>query len=52
MDNLLHDFERHLKETLNITVEPKKWEDVDSLPFFLRDSTPFIKFLFLNTLVF
>jgi hypothetical protein len=37
MDKLLRDFERHLKETLNITVDPKKWEDDDKLPFFLRD---------------
>lgn len=49
MDNLLHDFERHLKETLNITVEPKKWEDVGSLPFFLRDSYAFYQVSFLET---
>jgi DNA-binding MarR family transcriptional regulator len=37
MDNLLSDFERYLKETLNITVQPKKWKEAESLPFFLRD---------------
>jgi DNA-binding MarR family transcriptional regulator len=49
MDNLLSDFERHLKETLNITAEPKKWEDDESLPFFLRDLYAFYQVILLGT---
>ncbi len=49
MDNLLRDFERHLKETLNITVETKKWEDDENLPFFLRDLYAFYQVFLLDT---
>ncbi|MBT0664907.1 hypothetical protein KI809_11405 [Geobacter pelophilus] len=49
MDNLLREFERHLKETLNITVEPKKWEDDKTLPFFLRDLYAFYQVFLLDT---
>lgn len=49
MDNLLREFERHLKEALNITVVPKEWGDVDKLPFFLRDLYTFFQASLLNT---
>ncbi|TWJ18923.1 hypothetical protein [Geobacter argillaceus] len=49
MKNLLRDFERHLKENLDITATTKKWEGVDSLPFFLRDSYTFYEVSLLNT---
>jgi DNA-binding MarR family transcriptional regulator len=49
MKSLLRDFERHLKENLDITATTKKWEGVDSLPFFLRDSYTFYEVSLLNT---
>lgn len=49
MDNLLRDFERHLKEVLNITVVPKEWGDADKLPFFLRDLYTFFQISLLDT---
>jgi len=49
MKSLLRDFERHLKENLDITATTKKWEGVDSLPFFLRDSYIFYEVSLLNT---
>ncbi len=49
MKSLLLDFERHLKENLDITAATKKWEGVDSLPFFLRDSYTFYEVSLLNT---
>jgi len=49
MKSLLRDFERHLKENLDITATTKKWEGVDSLPFFLRDSYTFYAVSLLNT---
>lgn len=49
MKNLLRDFERHLKENLDIPAAPKKWEGVDRLPFFLRDSYAFYQVSLLNT---
>ena len=48
MGSLLRDFERHLKENLDITVTTKKWDGVDSLPFFLRDSYTFYEVSLLN----
>ena len=49
MDNLIRDFERHLRETLDITVSPKKWKDADRLPFFLRDLYVFFQLSLLGT---
>jgi DNA-binding MarR family transcriptional regulator len=49
MKSLLRDFERHLKENLDITATTKKWDSVDSLPFFLRDSYTFYEVSLLNT---
>lgn len=49
MKSLLRDFERHLKENLDITATTKKWDGVDSLPFFLRDSYTFYEVSLLNT---
>ena len=49
MKSLLRDFERHLKENLDITATTKKWEGVDSLPFFLRDFYTFYQVSLLNT---
>lgn len=49
MKNLLRDFERHLKENLDITATTKKWDGVDNLPFFLRDSYTFYAVSLLNT---
>jgi len=49
MKSLLRDFERHLKENLDITATTKKWEGVDSLPFFLRDSYTFYEVSIVNT---
>jgi hypothetical protein len=49
MDELLRDFERHLRETLSITVVPKKWEDAGKLPLFLRDLYVFFQVSLLDT---
>jgi DNA-binding MarR family transcriptional regulator len=49
MDKLLHEFERHLKETLDIAVVPKEWGDAGSLPFFLRDIYTFFQVSLLDT---
>jgi DNA-binding MarR family transcriptional regulator len=49
MKSLLRDFERHLKENLDITATTKKWDGVNSLPFFLRDSYTFYEVSLLNT---
>ncbi len=49
MKSLLRDFERHLKENLDITATTEKWDGVDSLPFFLRDSYTFYEVSLLNT---
>ena len=49
MMSLLRDFEHHLKENLDITATTKKWDSVDSLPFFLRDSYTFYEASLLNT---
>jgi hypothetical protein len=49
MKSLLRDFERHLKENLDITAATKKWDGVDSLPFFLRDSYTLYEVSLLNT---
>lgn len=49
MEKLIRDFERYLKETLNITVVPKEWQDADKLPFFLRDIYIFFQISLLDT---
>ena len=49
MKSPLRDFERHLKENLDINATTKKWDGVDSLPFFLRDSYTFYEVSLLNT---
>jgi DNA-binding MarR family transcriptional regulator len=49
MKSLLRDFERYLKENLDINATTKKWGGVDSLPFFLRDSYTFYEVSLLNT---
>lgn len=49
MDKIIHDFERHLKDTLNIAVVPKEWGDVDGLPFFLRDLYTFVQTSLMGT---
>lgn len=48
MDKLLREFERYLRDTLQITVAPKEWEDVGNLPFFLRDLYTFFQLNLLN----
>lgn len=49
MKSLLRDFERHLKENLDITAVTEKWGGVDRLPFFLRDSYTFYEVSLLKT---
>jgi hypothetical protein len=49
MDKIIHDFERHLKEALDIAVVPKEWGDVDGLPLFLRDLYTFVQASLLDT---
>lgn len=49
MDELLQNFKRHLRETLGITVDPKKWEDAGRLPFFLRDLYVFYQVSVMDT---
>ncbi|MFZ1985536.1 MAG: hypothetical protein WAU91_14055 [Desulfatitalea sp.] len=44
MENLIDDFERYLKEALDVAVKPVPWEPADSLPFFLRDLYRFYTF--------
>lgn len=49
MDELLQNFERHIRETLSISVTPKKWADADKLPFFLKDLYSFFLVSLLDT---
>jgi len=42
-------FERYLKETLDIYVLPKKWEEAEKLPFFLRNLYAFFEVPMLGT---
>lgn len=42
-------FERYLKETLDICVQPKKWEETETLPFFLRNLYAFFEVPILET---
>jgi len=37
MQQLIMDFERYFKETLDIAVKPAPWKGADRLPFFLRN---------------
>lgn len=48
MNKLLREFEHYLRETLQITVAPKEWEDVGNLPFFLRDLYTFFQLTLLD----
>lgn len=48
MKNLIDDFERYLKEALDLAVKPMPWEHADRLPFFLRDLYRFYTFPLLD----
>jgi DNA-binding MarR family transcriptional regulator len=37
MDKLNISFERYLKDTLDVNIQPKKWKEAANLPFFLRN---------------
>ena len=43
MDQMYISFERYLKETLDISVQPKKWKTAEKLPFFLRNLYTFFE---------
>ncbi len=43
MDHMDISFERYLKETLNICIQPKKWKEAGKLPFFLRNLYAFFE---------
>ena len=49
MDQMDISFERYLKETLDISVQPKKWEEAEKLPFFLRNLYAFFEVPILET---
>lgn len=49
MDQMDTSFERYLKETLDIYVKPKKWEEAEKLPFFLRNLYAFFEVPILET---
>lgn len=49
MDELLQNFERHLRETLSLSVTPKKWAEANNLPFFLKDQYAFFQVSLLDT---
>jgi len=48
MDQMDIGFERYLKETLDICVQPKKWKESEKLPFFLRNLYAFFEVLILE----
>jgi len=48
MNNLIRDFERYLKETLDVSVKSVQWKEADRLPFFLRDLYRFYTFSILD----
>ncbi len=41
MENLIRKFEEYLYKTVEISVEPKQWQGVDKLPFYLREMYEF-----------
>jgi DNA-binding MarR family transcriptional regulator len=49
MDNLIEDFKRYLKEALDVSTAPAKWEQEKRLPFFLQDLYRFFECSFLET---
>jgi len=49
MDQMDISFERYLKETLNICIQPKKWKEAEKLPFFLRNLYAFFEVTILET---
>ena len=49
MENLIENFKRYLKEALDVSTAPKKWDQENRLPFFLRDLYRFFQCSFLET---
>ena len=49
MDQMEISFERYLKETLDICIQPKKWKEAKKLPFFLRNLYAFFEVTILET---
>jgi hypothetical protein len=49
MENLVKNYERYLKEVLDVSVTSIPWNQADRLPFFLRDLYLFYKSSFLDT---
>ncbi len=49
MKHLIDKFERYLKETTGILATPKKWHDMEKLPYFLRDLYTFYEVSILGT---
>jgi len=49
MDQMDISFERYMKETLGIRVQPKKWKEAEKLPFFLRNLYAFFEVPILET---
>ncbi len=49
MDHMDISFERYLKETLNLCIQPKKWKEAEKLPFFLRNLYAFFEVTILET---
>lgn len=48
MEQIKTSLKRYLKETLDINVQPKKWEEAEKLPFFLRNLYAFYKITILS----
>lgn len=49
MNQVLINFKRYLKNTLDINVQPKKWNGAAKLPFFLRNIYTFFKVFIFET---
>lgn len=49
MEQINTSFKRYLKETLDIDVRMKKWNEAEKLPFFLRNLYAFFKVSILGT---
>jgi len=49
MKYLIDKFEQYLKETTSIVAAPKKWDDAEKLPYFLRDLYSFYEVSILET---
>jgi hypothetical protein len=49
MEQLDLNFQRYIKETLNIAAQPKKWIEAEKLPFYLQNFYVFFKVSILDT---